>query len=114
VWGPYVSEGRTPEHETRAYAAIQKARTLAGAHADAKEKALISAMAARHTGRFEGERHVAADRAYAQAMARVAEAYPDDLDVATLYAEALFLLVPRPGAFDITDPSVARVLNVLE
>jgi tetratricopeptide (TPR) repeat protein len=114
VWGPYISEGRTPEHEMRAYAAIQKARTLAGAHADAKENALITAMAARYTGRFEGERRVAADRAYAQAMARVADTYPDDLDVATLYAEALFLLLPRPGAFDITDPNVARVLNVLE
>jgi tetratricopeptide (TPR) repeat protein len=114
VWGPYISEGRTAEHETRAYTAIQKARSLADAHADAKEKALITAMGARYTGRFEGERRVAADRAYAQAMARVAEAYPDDLDVATLYAEALFLLLPRPGAFDINDPNVARVLNVLE
>ena len=114
VWGPYISEGRKPERETRAYAAIQKGRTLAGAHADAKEKALIAAMVTRYTGRFEGERHVAADRGYAQAMARVAEAYPDDLDVATLYAEALFLLLPRPGAFDIADPNVARVLKVLE
>jgi tetratricopeptide (TPR) repeat protein len=114
VWGPYISEGRTPEHETRAYAAIQKASTLAGTHADAKEKALIDAMRARYTGKFEGERRAAADRAYAQAMARVAGTYPADLDVATLYAEALFLLLPRPGAFDITDPNVARVLNVLE
>jgi tetratricopeptide (TPR) repeat protein len=114
VWGPYISEGRTPEHETRAYAAIQKARSLADAHADAKEKALIQAMAARYTGQFDGERRVAADRAYAQAMARVAAAYPDDLDVATLYAEALFLLLPRPGAFDINDRDVARVLSVLE
>ena len=47
-------------------------------------------------------------------MARVAETYPDDLDAATLYAEALFLLLPRPGAFDIHDPDVSRVLNVLE
>ena len=114
VWGPYISEGRTAEHEARAYAAIQKAHALAGAHASAKEKAFIEAMAARYTGRFEGERHVAADRAYAQAMGRVAETYPDDLDVATLYAEALFLLLPRPGAFDIRDANVARVLRVLE
>jgi tetratricopeptide (TPR) repeat protein len=114
VWGPYISEGRTAEHETRAYAAIQKARSLADAHTDAKEKALIEAMGARYTGRFEGERRVAADRAYAQAMARVAQAYPDDLDIATFYAEALFLLLPRPGAFDLNDPDVARVLRVLE
>ncbi len=114
VWGPYISEGRTAEHETRAYAAIQKARGLAAAHASAKEKAFIDAMAARYTGRFDGDRHVAADRAYAQSMARVARTYPDDLDAATLYAEALFLLLPRPGAFDIRDPGVARVLRVLE
>ena len=36
------------------------------------------------------------------------QAYPNDLDVATLYAEALFLLLPRPGAFDLRDPAVAR------
>ncbi len=113
-WGPYISEGRTAEHEARAYAAIQKARALADAHADAKEKALIQAMAARYTGRFEGERRVPADRAYAHAMARVAETYPEDLDIATFYAEALFLLLPRPGGFDINNPDVARVLTVLE
>ena len=114
VWGPYISEGRTPEHETRAYAAIRKARTLANARADAKERAFIEAMGARYTGQFEGERRVAADRAYADAMARVAETYPTDVDAATLYAEALFLLLPRPGAFDIHDPDVSRVLSVLE
>jgi tetratricopeptide (TPR) repeat protein len=114
VWGPYVSEGRTPEHEARAYAAAQKALALAGAHATTEEKAFITAMAARYTGKFDAARGVEADRAYAQAMARVAETYPDDLDAATLYAEALFLLLPRPGTLDIHDPDVARVLQVLE
>ena len=114
VWGPYISEGRTPEHEARAYAAAQKALVLSEAHADAKEKALITAMGARYTGQFDAARGVEADRAYARAMARVAETYPDDLDAATLYAEALFLLLPRPGTFDIRNPDVARVLQVLE
>ena len=114
VWGPYISEGRTPEHESRAYAAIRKALAVAGAHANAKEKAFIEAMAVRYTDRFETARGAEADRAYARAMARVAEAYPDDLDAATLYAESLFLVLPRPGAFDIKDPDVARLLKVLE
>ena len=114
VWGPYVSEGRTPEHESRAYAAIRKALALADAHANAKEKAFIDAMGVRYTDRFEAARGAEADRAYARAMARVAETYPDDLDAATLYAESLFLLLPRPGTFDIKDPNVARVLSVLE
>src|SRR5437870_2319991 len=47
-------------------------------------------------------------------MARVAERYPDDLDAVTLYAEALFLLLPRPGAFDIANPDVAHLLATLE
>jgi tetratricopeptide (TPR) repeat protein len=114
AWGPYISEGRTPEHEARAYAAIQKALSLADAHASAKERAFIQAMGARYSGRFDEARKSDEDRAYADAMAKVAETYPDDLDAATLYAEALFLLVPRPGSFDIKDPTVARVLTVLE
>ena len=114
AWGPYVSDRMTAEHEARAYAAIQTALGLAGAHASAKEKAFIQAMEVRYAERFDPIRQVEQDREYARAMSRVAETWPDDLDAATLYAEALFLLLPRPGAFDINDPSVARVLTVLE
>jgi tetratricopeptide (TPR) repeat protein len=115
AWGPYVNGRMTPAHAERAYAAIRKAVGLAEGHADAKEKALIEAMAARYVARFDPAKRVEQDRAYADAMARVAMAYPDDLDVATLYAEALFLLLPRPGMFDLKkDPTVARLLRVLE
>lgn len=114
AWGPYISEGRTPEHEARAYAAIQKAASLAEGHANPKERAFITAMATRYTGHFDGTRKSGEDRAYANAMGKVVAAYPDDLDAATLYAEALFLLLPRPGAFDVHDPTVARILSVLE
>ena len=47
-------------------------------------------------------------------MRRVAEQYPDDLDAATLYADALFLLEPRRGTRDINDPNVKRLHGVLE
>jgi tetratricopeptide (TPR) repeat protein len=114
VWGPYISEGRTPEHEVRAYAAIQKGLALADAHANEREQAFIRAMATRYAERLDPSRQAEHDREYARAMGRVAERYPDDLDAATLYAEALFLMLPRPGAFDIKDPAVARVLQVLE
>jgi tetratricopeptide (TPR) repeat protein len=113
AWSPYLSEGRTPEHDARAYSAIQKARAAEG-NASAVEKALIGAMAARYSERFDASMASALDAAYARAMARVADAYPEDADVATLYAEALFLMLPRPGALDIHDPNVARVLSVLE
>jgi tetratricopeptide (TPR) repeat protein len=132
AWGPYVNGRMTAAHAGRAYAAIQKAVALAGKHADPKEQALIRAMSVRYAqpsagpgssagaGSKDPALQVAAagpgapDRAYADAMARVFAAYPDDLDVATLYAEALFLLLPRPGAFSVDDPTVSRVLTVLE
>jgi tetratricopeptide (TPR) repeat protein len=44
----------------------------------------------------------------------LAARHPDDLDAASLYAEALFLLIPRRGYRDITDPDVVRLLEVLE
>src|SRR5829696_9374722 len=47
-------------------------------------------------------------------MARVAATYPDDPEIAALYAEALFLLLPRPAAFAVDEPTVARVLGTLE
>jgi hypothetical protein len=71
-------------------------------------------MAARYVERFDADQQRTRDRAYADAMQRVAAAYPEDLDAATLYAEALFLLVPRPGSFDLKDPTVARLVGVLE
>src|SRR5690606_28183962 len=45
---------------------------------------------------------------------RVSEKYPDDLDAATLYADALFLLEPRRGTRDINDPRIKRLHAVLE
>lgn len=114
AWGPYVNGRMTPEQAPRAYAASQKAVALADRHASPKEQAFIQAMGVRYVEHFDPARRVEQDRAYAEAMARVADAYPDDLDAATLYAEALFLLLPRPGSFAINDAAVARVLRVLE
>ena len=125
AWGPYVNGRMTAAHAERAHAAIQKAVALADKHANPKEQALIRAMSVRYVPSSAGPEGPAlqtetlrgpgaSDRAYADAMARVFAAYPDDLDVATLYAEALFLLLPRPRAFPVDDPTVSRVLTVLE
>ena len=107
AWGPYVNGRMTVAHAERASAAIRKAVALADRRANPKEQALIRAMSARYGSG-------SSDRAYADAMAQVAAAYPDDLDVATLYAEALFLLLPRPRTFPVDDPTVSRLLTVLE
>jgi hypothetical protein len=68
----------------------------------------------RYVEKFDGARRVEQDKAYADAMQRVAERYPDDLEAATLYADALFLLEPRRGTRDVNAPNVQRLHRVLE
>ena len=68
----------------------------------------------RYVEKFDANKRVEQDRAYAEAMEKVAAQYPDDLEIATLYADALFLLEPRRGTRDINDPNVQRLHQVLE
>jgi tetratricopeptide (TPR) repeat protein len=82
--------------------------------ASTKERALIDAMAVRYVENFDPEKRVEQDKAWAEAIGNVAAAYPDDLDIATLYADALFLLEPRRGTRDIKSESVQRLHRVLE
>ncbi len=113
AWGSYLNAPMTADEAPHAYAAIQKALTLKD-KAPAKERALIDAMAVRYVEKFDPEKRVDQDKAYAEAMGRVADAYPDDLEAATLHADALFLLEPRRGTRDIRSPSVQRLHRVLE
>jgi hypothetical protein len=113
AWGSYLNAPMTPDEAPYAYAAIQKAESLKD-HADAKEKALIDAMAVRYVEHFDASTRVQQDKGYADAMRKVSEQYPDDLEIATLYADALFLLEPRRGSRDINDPNVKRLHEVLE
>jgi tetratricopeptide (TPR) repeat protein len=103
----------TADEAPHAYAAIQKALTLK-AHADAKERALIDAMSVRYVEKFDVDKRVEQDRAYADKMRVLAETYPDDLEIGTLYADALFLLEPRRGTRDVNDPNVKRLHQELE
>jgi tetratricopeptide (TPR) repeat protein len=113
AWGSYLNAPMTADEAPHAYAAMQKAVSLKG-RAEAKERALIEAIAVRYVEKFEASRRVEQDRAYADAMKKVADQYPDDLEIATLYADALFLLEPRRGTRDVNDPNVKRLHQVLE
>ncbi len=114
AWGSDLNWVMGPDEAPFAYAAIQKAVALAPAHATPIERAFIQAMSVRYVERFDPAKRVEQDRAYADAMKKVVDAYPDDLDAAALYAEALFLLEPRAGARDIANPNVQRIVGVLE
>ena len=114
AWGPYVN-GRMNAHDAqRAYAAIQKALSLAD-RASPKERSFIEAMGVRYVERFDPETRITTqDRAYAEAMSRVAAAYPDDLDVGDALRRSAVPAAAEARVFDLNDPTVARLLGVLE
>ena len=114
AWGSDLNWVMGPDEAPFAHAAIQKAVSLAPAHSTPVEHALIQAMTVRYVEPFDKATQHVHDRAYADAMKKVADEYPDDLDIAVLYAEALFLLEPRAGARDLANPNVQRIVGVLE
>ncbi|MCX7593070.1 MAG: hypothetical protein N2235_04790 [Fischerella sp.] len=75
-----------------AWEALQKALQLSG-KASEKEQAYIQALAKRYSQK-PTENRKSLDIDYANAMREVAKIYPDDLDAATLFAEALMNSMP--------------------
>lgn len=114
VLGPNINLAMPPENESKAYEMIQKAIALKK-NASEREQAYIDALATRYSGEAEPDRK-ALDRAYAAAMRQLSERYPDDLDAATLYAEALMDL--RPWNYWTRDlkpyPETVKIHSVLE
>ena len=90
--GPNINLDVDPEHEKAAYEAEQKALVLAK-NAPEDERSYIAALAERYSNEPNAALKKLA-RNYAAAMKGVSEHYRDDLDAATLYAEALMDLNP--------------------
>jgi tetratricopeptide (TPR) repeat protein len=123
LWGIAMTEGGNYNHPTdgerekKALAAIQQARERA-AGARPPERALIEALARRHSPDPQAQRP-ALDRAYADAMREVTRQFPNDLEAATFFADAMMNLrpwnlwapdgTPHPG----TDEIVATLERVL-
>lgn len=82
----------TPENGRLAYDAVRTAQALSGG-ASQKERGLIDALAARFAPDGAASRPPL-DRAYADAMIRVAERFPEDPDVQTLTADARMNTMP--------------------
>lgn len=113
-WGSFLNGTMGSSQSPFAYAAVQKARELAAGHATDEERALIEAMSVRYVKNFDPAKKRDQDIAYSQAMQKVHERYPKDLDAGTLYGEALFLLEPRRGWRDIHSPNTQRIAQVFE
>ena len=113
AWGSYLNGPMSAEQSPFAYAAAQKAFALRD-KATEKERAFIDAIQVRYVKDFDAKTRVEQDKAYAEAMRKVYEKYPDDLDAGTLYGDALFLLEPRRGTRDVNAPNIKRLHAVLE
>lgn len=90
--GSNINAPMTLEAVAPAYEALQNAKQRA-AGASPVEQALIEALGARYV-EDPGADRAALDLAFSQAMGTVAERFPEDDDVATVYAEALMNLTP--------------------
>lgn len=90
--GPNINAPMQPATVDEARAITQKASERA-AKATPVEQALIKALETRY-GEQSGDDRAELDRAYADAMEKVYQQFPDNPDVANLYAEALMDSAP--------------------
>jgi tetratricopeptide (TPR) repeat protein len=93
VLGPNINAGMEKEAVPQAWEALQTAIRLSQRATNPREKALIQALAKRYTSQPVEDRKPL-DLAYVNAMRQVMRRYPADLDVATLFAEALMDTMP--------------------
>jgi tetratricopeptide (TPR) repeat protein len=90
--GPNINKEMDSTAVPDAYKAVLKAMNLR-AKTSEKEQAYIAALARRYAPEYAKDRSPL-DLAYANAMREVVRQHPDDLDAATLFAEALMDLIP--------------------
>ena len=93
--GPNINAPMGPEAAQQALTAVRRAESLASG-ASAAEQDYIRALATRYSDdpAASAATRATLDRAYADAMAELHRKHPDDVDAATLYAEALMDLRP--------------------
>src|SRR5713226_7169041 len=90
--GPNYNDPASDARFVQAHAAIEKASSLAEG-ASASDRAYIAALAKRFPGDTNADRRAALED-YRDAMREVVKQFPDDLDAATLFAEAGMNLHP--------------------
>src|SRR5882724_2334915 len=114
VLGPNINKPMDEADVEPAWKAMQVA-LAAQSDASPKERALIAALAKRYGEKPVKDRKKL-DLAYANAMRKVARAYPDDVDVQAMFAESLMDTMPwdyyeKSGK---PKPATVEVVNALE
>jgi len=114
VLGPNINSAMPEDNIPRAWEALQKAQELAS-NGTQKEQDYIEALSHRYA-QHPPEDRTPLDKTYSEAMAKLAEKYPNDLDAQTLYAESIMDLHPwnywKPNGKP--QPWTPEVLNTLE
>jgi tetratricopeptide (TPR) repeat protein len=90
--GPNINMDMDAQQGKAAWAALQQALSLRQ-HASDAERSYIDVLAKRYSDQPEADRKKLA-RDYSAAMGELVKRYPDDLDLATLYAESMMNLRP--------------------
>lgn len=115
VLGPNINLPMMEDAVAPAFAALEKARLLSP-KATPREQALIAALATRYVKDAKADR-APLDAAYASAMEKVAAQFPDDNEIAVLYAEAVMDLSPwnywQPGG-GAPNPQSVPIVPTLE
>lgn len=114
--GPNINSSMDPGAVPEAYAMAQKANLLA-AQVSENERGYIQALAQRYSLDSTMARETL-DLAYANAMREFSQKFPDDLDAATLFAEALMDLNPwnhwdKEGRPDVNTPEIVTTLEAV-
>ena len=93
VLGPNINDPvPTPEREVQAFETLGEASARLQ-RASEKERALVEALQTRYAAAPPSDRS-SLDLAYAEAMRSVARRFPDDLQIQTLFAEAMMDTMP--------------------
>ncbi|NND35443.1 MAG: hypothetical protein HKN76_22840 [Saprospiraceae bacterium] len=115
--GPNINDWiPSPEREQEAFEALIKAEKLA--RGSGKEYNMITALQARHADSSSIKRD-SLNQAYMDAMQQLAVKYPDDLEIQTLYADAIMNTMPWDYYHEdqtektLTSTTIAVLENVL-
>ncbi len=113
--GPFLNGRMSASNAGPAYEAAMEALRLAEAQSlPAAERAMIEAMSVRYSEVHDPATRAQLDSMYSSVMAEVYRTFPNDLDVATVYAESIMLLDTERANYRLGSEFVQSFHRVLE
>lgn len=115
AYGAHVNAPMDDASVAPAWTALQEA-IKRKSHASPRERAYIDALAQRYAAPAAAQDRAALNAAFARAMRAVADAYPDDHDAATFYADAVMNTTPWDywQAGKTPKPEIAEAIRRIE